>query len=472
MFRLLFPLFLILSFSSPSLAQLHLLIQTVPADTPEEDIYVAGNFNNWSTNNPAYRFNENNDGTYGLTINVDPGELKFKFTRGDWDRVEGDANGNYRPDRIWDYDGNPDTLLFTILSWEDSAPSNSTAAANVTILDDAFEMPQLNQQRRIWLYLPPDYATSNKRYPVLYMHDGQNLFDQATSFGAEWQVDESLNTLHAAGDYGVIVVGIDNGGLERLPEYTPWPHPDYSGSGKGPAYVNFIVETLKPHIDQNYRTLKEPKYTGIMGSSLGGLISTYGIIEHQDVFGKAGLFSSSYWLYNQPYDHVTTTGRQADIKVYLIAGQQESQTIDPVSDMYRMEQTMETAGFDAARIRAVDHADGQHSEWYWAREFPTAYQWLFGDLDFPTSLPGLSINEEVTVYPNPGQEYLVVELVNNDQSVYLELYNTTGQMVSSMLLAEAQNRMEVKGLPVGIYHLQLRSDEQVLHQQRWVKGRQ
>src|SRR5205085_11725242 len=128
----------------------------------------------------------------------------------------------------------PQIFNLTVLSWEDisgSGPS-STAAANVQVLNTSFFMPQLNRSRKIWLYLPPDYYTTSKTYPVLYMEDGQNLFDNATSFSGEWQIDETLNTLHSQGNYGAIVVGIDNGGGERLNEYSPWVNATYGG-GQG-----------------------------------------------------------------------------------------------------------------------------------------------------------------------------------------------------------------------------------------------
>jgi predicted alpha/beta superfamily hydrolase len=127
-------------------------------------------------------------------------------------------------------------------------------------MDENFFMPQLNRSRRIWLYLPPAYETSGLSYPVMYMHDGQNLFDVLTAYSGEWEVDEALNTLASQGHKVPIVVGIDNGGTNRIGEYTPWSNPDYGG-GDGDLYIRFIVETLKPYIDQHYRTLSDRSNT-------------------------------------------------------------------------------------------------------------------------------------------------------------------------------------------------------------------
>ena len=469
MTRFLLVLSLMTLMQASFFAQLQLQVVKVPNNTPiNEPLYVAGNFNNWNPGDQNYQLTKDQAGIYHISIDPSAGLLEFKFTRGDWQRVEGDANGASRPNRSYQYDGNATTLTLEILSWEGSNTGGSTAAANVSILDNAFYLPQLNRQRRIWLYLPPDYNSSNKRYPVLYMHDGQNLFDQTTSFSGEWKVDETLNTLHEQGDHGIIVVGIDNGGADRLDEYTPWSHPTYGG-GNGDNYIDFIVETLKPYIDENYRTYPQPEFTGLMGSSLGGLISTYGIIEHQDVFGKAGCFSSSYWLYDNPYEHVRTTGRQADLKVYLIAGGQESSDVDVVADMYRMEQTMENVGFSATRIKALDHPDGMHSEWYWAREFAEAYLWLFGNLNFPTALKGVEINYEIAIHPNPGRERLIVQLENPLQQGRLELYNVQGIQVRSYALGDLQNEFLVEQLPAGMYTIRIVEKGQVVFSEQWMK---
>ena len=271
--------------ASAVFGQLTIRLTDIPANTPPaDDIYIAGDFNGWDPGNSAYILDNLAGEVFEISLALSPGTLKFKFTRGSWDTVEGNAGGGFLPDRTYDYAGGLDTLELQILSWEGGV-TNSTAAPNVSVIAQDFYMPQLGRTRRIWLYLPPDYENSGKNYPVLYMQDGQNVFDAATSFSGEWQVDEALNRLFEDGDEGVIVVAIDNGGVSRLDEYTPWANPTYGGGG-GDAYVNFIVETLKPYVDEHYRTKSGREFTGIMGSSLGGLISLYAAIEHQDVFSK------------------------------------------------------------------------------------------------------------------------------------------------------------------------------------------
>ncbi len=449
-------------------AQLTIQLTKIPSNTPLGDsIFLVGNMNNWNAGDPNYQLLKNSDNLYAITINPSIGELKFKFTRGDWSRVEGDENGGFRPDRIFNYDGTPTTINLSILSWEGQSNGNSTAAANVSILDNNFLIPQLNRNRRIWLYLPPDYSTSNKKYPVLYMHDGQNLFDDATSFSGEWKVDESLNELFAQGDYGVIVVGIDNGGANRADEYLPWSHPNYGG-GNGGAYIDFIAETLKPYIDQNYRTYTEQEYTGIMGSSLGGLISCYAAIEHQEVFGKAGCFSSSFWLYEDPYLHVKNTGKKENLKVYFIAGQKEDDNIDVPADMYRMQQTFYDAGFSNSEIQATDHVDGTHSEWYWAREFSAAYQWLFGDLILANPPEDLRVNYQFNIYPNPGSDFLIIEKENDFSGLTFELYDLQGKLILQKAIANRSNKIALPELPSATYLINILDRGKMIFSEQWM----
>jgi predicted alpha/beta superfamily hydrolase len=413
---------------SSLLAQLTLRVTAIPANTPPGDnIFVAGNFNGWNPGAAAYQLQHQGGQVYELTFTPAAGNLQFKFTRGSWPTVEGNASGGFLPNRSYNYSGGADTLVLQILSWEGS--SGSTAASNVRILSPSFYMPQLERNRRVWLYLPPDYETSGKDYPVLYLQDGQNVFDASTAFAGEWEVDESLNRLFDEGDEGIIVVAIDNGGANRINEYSPWVNPAYGG-GQGAAYVDFIVETLKPHIDANYRTRPEREHTGIMGSSLGGLISLYAAIEHQEVFGKAGVFSASFWFSDQSYAHVSNTGKQAEMRIYLIAGQLEGSSGAQVADMNTMYNTLRAAGFGEEEVLATAHADGQHSEWYWAREFPAAYEWLFRSPS--TSVrPGHDQTARFQLAPNPADTQLQLITTLPLDGLEYEIHAANGALARS-----------------------------------------
>ncbi len=460
---------MLLLFSSLiAFAQLTLLVNAVPNNTPADaTIYVAGNFNGWSEGDPAYALELQGDGSYRITIEPAAGQLEFKFTRGSWQTVEGNENGGFRPNRTLSYDGSPTTAELQILSWEGDG-GTSTAADNVSIISEDFYMPQLQRSRRIWVYLPPDYESSSKSYPVLYMHDGQNLFDAANSAFGEWEVDETLNALFAAGDRGVIVVGVDNGGALRLDEYSPWANPTYGG-GEGAAYIDFIVETLKPYIDEQYRTQPGAAHTGIMGSSMGGLISLYAILQYPEVFHKAGVFSASLWFADEIYDMAAAAGMTEGHRIYMIAGQEEGSGGSQVAEMLEMESTLLGAGYGEGQLAVTAHADGEHSEWYWRREFGDAYEWLFGTVTSNSNGLLRKPKGRVKVYPNPVKDTLFLEYKGKEKKgVAVELYNEAGKqlMPLSPLVRPA---LDLQGVLPGVYVLKIYDGQRLISTKRIVK---
>lgn len=447
--------------------QVTIRIVSLPPNTPSgSTVYLAGNFNGWNPGSPAYAFAPDALGRPSLTFSPPPGTLKFKCTRGSWSTVEGNANGGFLPDRTLVYNGQPTEVLLTIQSWEGMGGNNSTAQPNVSVMDPSLYMPQLNRDRKVWVYLPPDYAAaSDKRYPVLYMHDGQNLFDAATSFAGEWRVDESLNALHAVGDYGCIVVGIDNGGAHRLDEYSPWVNPAYGG-GQGDAYVQFIVETLKPRVDSVYRTIPGRHATGIMGSSMGGLISMYALSERQDIFSRAGIFSPAFWFAGgASAAHAASQAKDGDVRVYFLAGGQEPASV--ASNMHAVAQSMLLAGFTPEEQQLVVHPDGQHSEWFWAREFPEAYAWLFqgaalhtGSLQHP--------ERQLSIFPSPAGDHIRCAVADfaPGMPIWLQIWNSSGTMLTA-LRTSTNAQVSVGDLPPGIYLVRVRPDGS----DAWLPGR-
>ncbi len=245
-----------------------------------------------------------------------------------------------------------------------------SASANVSILDPAFPMPQLNRTRRIWLYLPPSYATTTRQYPVLYMHDGQNLFDAQTSYAGEWGVDEILDEMRA----DCIVVGIDNGGLLRMQEYNVHDN-DQQGKGEGKPYLEFIVRTLKPFIDKHYRTLPTRKNTFMAGSSMGGLISYFAGLYYPKVFGGVGVLSPSFWIVPGAEKELIQFAKRIKYsgqRYFFYAGGSESPVM--VSGMQRFANLMQQLT-KAEVVQRVEQ-DGQHNEQSWGRVFPDFIGWL------------------------------------------------------------------------------------------------
>jgi len=418
----LFLLLIFFSFCSIVKSQLTIRVVSVPPTTlPEDKIFIAGTMNNWNPGLSNYELIKSSDGIYSITFTPLPGTVKFKFTRGSWDKVEGSALGTFIADRSTTYSGAPKTLDLTIAGWEGINITPSTASAQVKVLSDTFYIPQLNRRRRIWLYLPKDYQNSNLSYPVLYMHDGQNLFDKKTSFSGEWGIDEALDSMYLKGDKGCIVVGIENGGAERLNEYSPWINSQYGG-GQGDEYIDFIANTLKPYIDKHFRTLSDADNTGIMGSSMGGLISMYAGIEYPNIFGKIGAFSSSFWFSSDSYKQVTTDGVKPVSYIYLIAGAKEGG--NQVGDLEKMYQTLLNAGAHNDQLLKLIHTDGQHSEWYWKREFPQAFKWLFEKKTSETSYPEFN---DLKVYFSGGRFYFSgADILSGD---HVTVYDIIGNLV-------------------------------------------
>ncbi len=461
---------LTLLYSASLFAQLTFKVTAIPWNTPAgASIHIAGTFNNWAPASASYILAPDGTGNFLITVNPAVGLVKFKFTRGgSWSTVEGDANGNVIPDRTFNYNGQAQTINLTILSWEDlgsGSGGNGTAAPNVQILDNNFYIPQLNRNRRIWLYLPPDYNTTSKNYPVLYMQDAQNLFDANTSFSGEWEIDESLNTLHAAGDYGCIVVGIDNGGQYRLDEYSPWINTTYGG-GQGDEYIEFIANTLKPYIDANYHTLSSRNSTGIMGSSMGSLVSMYGFSERQDVFSRAGIFSPAFWFAgNSPANHVATHPKLGPSRVYFLAGGQEPTYV--TQDMQEVADAMTIAGFTASEKQFVVKADGEHSEWFWRREFPAAYQWLFAGAVTSTNTPEMAA--EVLAFPNPSGNWVRFSGLGDNVTIHAQVIGMDGKVWSDTTMTVGA-QLDIQGLPVGIYFVVLTDRRGEVRHVRFVKA--
>jgi len=336
------------------------------------NIYVAGSFNGWNPQDEKYKFQKNNNGNYFLELKLEPGKYEYKITRGGWEKVECKKGGAGIENRVLQIPAGAVAEL-SVEEWADRFPSKprvSTASAQVKIIDTAFWIPQLKRTCRVWIYLPEAYAVpgTNERFPVLYMHDGQNVFDDATSFSGEWGVDEFMDSTSKE---RAIVVAIDHGGNKRLNEYNPYDN-DRFGKGEGDAYVDFIVKTLKPFIDKSYRTRKKKEDTFIAGSSMGGLISLYAILKYPKVFGGAGVFSPAFWVAPSIYETIKSKGEKVKGRIYFYAGKQEGESMVP--DMLKAFEAM--AKVSKSKMTTVIRDEGRHNEPAWRNEFPLFYHWI------------------------------------------------------------------------------------------------
>jgi alpha-glucosidase len=312
---------------------LKLVVQNLSATHLNDTVYVAGNFNGWNPGKTAMAFQQDKN-VWEIILSLPTDQYEFKFTLGSWDNVQVTKSGKDAANNSMKL-LNDTSIFFTIVAWKNEfevLPKKHTASNHVTIMDTAFNIPQLNSKRKIWVYLPRDYENNNKRYPVLYMHDGQNLFDEYTGNFGEWGVDEALDSLIKTGAPACIVVGINNG-PNRINEYNPY-NTDRFGKGEGDNYLQFIVNNLKPYIDKHYKTLSQKENTIIAGSSMGGLISYYAVAKYPSVFGKAGVFSPSFWIAPQMDSLTQAVAPSLSGKYFFYMGGKESE--EAIPDMFNI----------------------------------------------------------------------------------------------------------------------------------------
>src|SRR5258705_4588726 len=364
------PTFLISSllFVSSVIAQntVRLEIRSLPSYHPSgANVYAAGSFNGWNPQNEQYKFQQDDNGNYFLNLKLNAGSYEYKITRGGWDKVECKKNGGGMGNRSLKVEADA-RIEINIEEWQDrfpAKPRTSTAGKNVHIIDTSFLIPQLKRTRRVWIYLPDDYAVSMNRYPVLYMHDGQNVFDDATSYAGEWGVDECIDSMKRK----CIVVAIDNGADKRINEYCPYDFSlkslglskaDTLNKGEGDLYVDFLVKTLKPFIDKNYKTLKDKKNTFVAGSSMGGIISMYAVLKYPKVFGGAGVFSPAFWVGPKIFDDIKIKGEKVKSLIYFYAGKEEGETMVPLT----IKAFDEMSKVSRSKMTTVIRDEGKHNE--------------------------------------------------------------------------------------------------------------
>jgi predicted alpha/beta superfamily hydrolase len=243
-----------------------------------------------------------------------------------------------------------------------------------------FVSRHLDTPRDIIVYLPPTYdGEAASRFSVLYLHDGQNIFDCATAFGGnEWRVDETAQEMIEKGEVApLIIVGIYNTGEKRIDEYTPTFDKKQKAGGKAPAYARFIVEELKPFIDESYRTLGDRAHTGIGGSSLGGLVSIYIALRHTGVFGRVAALSPSIWWNRRSILRwvralTSSTGQ----KIWIDSGTNEGRpALNNVRDLREL--LVEKGWVEGKDLAYLEAEGAGHDEAAWAARFGAVLGFLF-----------------------------------------------------------------------------------------------
>lgn len=378
--------------------------------TALEPVHVAGNFNGWNPSDPGTLMTLGEDGLWRLKLdqptNVD--RLSFKFALGDWDRVEVDENGGDVANRALPMidaaraaDGALPEIPFSAAGFSpESAPEpfvykldpdrELDVTGDVRLLETrGGGGPAADAERTAMVWLPPGYddpANADKRYPVLYLLDGQNVFEKLPWLAAEWEADETAQRLIEQGEAEpFIMVAIPHAGRGRMSEYQAVPvFPNVPAAG--PEFLRWLISEVKPDVDSAYRTRTDPANTAIGGASLGGTMSLFAGVQHPDVFGKVLVESPPMVAGGSVWEAYLSTVERWPGKVYLGIGGQETGTHE--SDQRRNQRYLQTVrnlsarlireGLGEDRLLMVIEPDAVHNEAAWARRLPDAIRFLFG----------------------------------------------------------------------------------------------
>lgn len=347
-----------------------------PADD-ERPVCITGNFNDWKVDAEHFSLEKRGQGHYQFRFpegRMPSFPLEYKYVKGSWDDEEVDEFGSaVRNRKILQAEAK---VVDQVPRWKRKGLSyEPSLLPNIEVISEHFEIPQLIKTRRITALLPHNYYQSDRRYPVLYLQDGQNLFDDYAPFG-NWAVDKRLAVMAELGFSDIIIISIDHAAEERIAEFTP-SIATRLGVGEGKKYVRFLADTLKPYVDRHFRTLPDRVHTGIGGSSMGGLISIYAGLMYPEVYGRLMVFSPSLWVAPNIPDVSLPFEAPQDARIYIYAGGQEGSAMIP--NVYRYREALERKGLNLSAIdfRLSIDPEGTHSEEHWGREFPKAVKWLF-----------------------------------------------------------------------------------------------
>lgn len=346
-------------------------------DNDDRAIFITGNFNKWNPKDLKFKLEKLDEKNYYINIPDEnlADDIEYKFTKGGWENVEIDQYDNITPNRKIKKEAKK--VQANVEKWRlNWGPFKKEFFPIVELVDEDFYIPQLDRSRKVWALLPYDYYNSEKSYPVLYLQDAQNLFNEGSEFG-NWEIDKKLALLAEYGRGELIVIAVEHGNDSRIKEYI-FDNEDVTKNAEGKKYLRFITDTLKPWIDKNYRTKKDRENTGIGGSSLGGLISIYGGFLYPEVYSKLLIFSPSLWVEPENNFPMIRFDNPYKLKVYLYGGRQEgSRMVGRIRLFEKALKKLTVQKYFDFEVRTNINDQGTHQEFYWSQEFPRAVEWLY-----------------------------------------------------------------------------------------------
>lgn len=411
----------------------------VPADTPDGEVYVVGSFlvPSWDPAE-AIKMTKLSNTQYQVVIpNVTV--IQYKLLCGkSWENEELEADGSQVQNRTASV-SSPNVTI-TVARWK-----NTGAVAQDIISHTFSSFAPLQGSRRILIYLPPDYETATeKRYPVLYMHDAQNVLETGP-FGT-WDVKNTLNAMYAAGKNVGIVVAIDNS-AGRMSEYTPFPNASNAPNPKGNEYLQAIIDNVIPYINSNYRTLSDRENTGICGSSLGGLISYYAALKEQNTFGLIAPMSPSFWYCKNDLSNYVDnwSGSYKDkTRMYFICGDNEGSS-SMVPDMQQFYNKTIQKGFATENLKYEVVSGAGHNEGSWKAQFGRVYEFLF-DIPMTSGVKDIQ-NSDNDIQISIDKNSIGISNLSNELFSF-SLFDVTGKQLTSKI---SKKSFSINALQKGVY---------------------
>ncbi len=360
-------------------------VKAPPSTPADAKLYLAGDaaaLGAWKEN--GVELKKGDDGIYATQVKLPADQaVQYKVTRGSWGTVEKTADGSEMNNRSFTPTKDA-TVEIEVATWADQVGQPKHTQRGDVRVHEKFASKTLGNERKLLVWLPPGYeAEKERRYDVLYMHDGQNVFDDWTSFAGEWGADETAKTLIEQKKIRpIIIVAIENNN-RRMDEYTMTRDPARGAGGDGAKYAKFVAEEVKPFIDATYRTKKARENTGVAGSSLGATISLEIARAYPETFGLvAALSPAAFWNDSEMLNRFETdTAWMKGKKFWIDIGTNEGDAAQKqafVDSVRRFAPILKTAGLTEEKDYHLKVIDGaQHNEKAWRARFPDVLIFLF-----------------------------------------------------------------------------------------------
>ncbi len=351
---------------------LHIILTTDEDDA--RPVYLSGNFNGWCTQDSNFILEKIGTGLYHFNFPVDfdyPDTLQYKFTKGDWSEVEIGLNGEVTENR--NTSSNEKIRHEHVHRWRKNwLPYKTNYLPQIQLVSDEFFIPQLNQTTKIWALLPHDYDYTDERYPVIYLQDAQNLFNELSG-NENWAIDKKLAVMSEYNVGKIIVIAVENNSYNSSSLKTA-DEPNLINESNI-KYCEFLAQTLKPYIDSNYRTKTDREHTGLGGSVGGANISALTVAKFPDVFSKLLLLSPT--LKGETLVHFNHCQGLQQMKVYLYAANEDCILVDTQLESFKQLILEKGLGSEKLDINFSINGFAKQNGVSWGDEFPKAIEWLF-----------------------------------------------------------------------------------------------